>query len=295
MLGGSLFSAANSSSVPVELAPLVPLQQSLSKASLAASSTTTKTNSDYAALNGNTSTLPTPPVLAARLSALVKTLASAEEAVAESLKTRKALIEGLEKLLESQRTDLAKDEKQHQDLTTKRETMTRRRHQVEDQIMRGLATETPQPEPARPEVESFTPPPDEIGSTTPSDPLPGYAPVQYDGGPDVVKIAPESSTHRQPVTLEELLQTAHPQPTESNLVPAPQASLDPRRRPAVKAEIVQAPDDVGPTATTNGQGEYEGHQGKKRKLHDEYAGAGQGEAKLDAMDGLDADVVGLLG
>ena len=49
MLGGSLFSAANSSTVPVELAPLVPLQQSLSKATLAASSTTTKTNSDYAA------------------------------------------------------------------------------------------------------------------------------------------------------------------------------------------------------------------------------------------------------
>jgi len=215
--------------------------------------------------------------------------------VAESLKTRRALIEGLEKLLESQRTDLGKDEKQHQDLTTKRETMTRRRHQVEDQIMRGLATEAPQPEPARPEVESFTPPPDDIGSTTPSDPIPAYAPVQFDGGPDVVQIAPESSTSQHHPTLEELLQTAHPQPTESSTMPAPQASLDPRRRPAVKAEIVQAPEDVSPTATTNGQGEYEGQQGKKRKLHDEYAGAGQGEAKVNAMDGLDADVVGLLG
>jgi len=295
MLGGSLFSAANSSSVPVELAPLVPLQQSLSKASLAASSTTTKTNSDYAALNGSNSALPTPPVLAARLSALVKTLASAEEAVAESLKTRRALIEGLEKLLEIQRTDLAKDENQHQDLATKRETMTRRRHQVEDQIMRGLATDTTQSEPARPEVESFTPPPEDIGSTTPSDPLPGHAPVQSDGRPDAVEIAPESSTHQPPVRLEDLLQTAHPQPVESSTVPAPQTSLDPRRRPAVKADIVQAPKDVSSTATTNGQGEYEGHQGKKRKLQDEYAGAGQGEAKLDAMDGLDADVVGLLG
>jgi len=215
--------------------------------------------------------------------------------VAESLKTRRALIEGLEKLLETQRADLTKDEKQHQDLTAKRETMTRRRHQVEDQIMRGLATETPQPEPARPEVESFTPPPDDIGSTTPSDPLPGYASVQFDGRPDVVEISPESSTHRPPVRLEDLLQTAHPQPTESATMPPPQASLDPRRRPTVKADVGQAPGDISSIAATNGQDEYEGHQGKKRKLHDEYAGAGQGEVKLDAMDGLDADVVGLLG
>lgn len=301
MLGGSLSSLSSSS--PGELAPLLPLQHSLSKATTAIGTTISKANSDYTALNGSNASLPTPPVLAARLSALVKTLASAEEAVAESLKARRALIEGLEKLLKTNRDEAIREEQQRADLTAKRETTSRRRRAVEDQIMRGLATDasTPMPEPERPEVESFTPPPEDREpevkpqTTTP----PGFPPtIQSDANPHVDsgmnhatelgQPSAESFTPPHVPSLDEY----PPMPPTVEAVPvtvtAPQASLDPRRRPAVKAEVINA--HSRPEAASNGATIHGGEPySKKRKVMDEFAEEG------DALAGIDADVVGMLG
>jgi hypothetical protein len=301
MLGGSLSNLSSSS--PVELAPLVPLQHSLSKATVAIGTTISKANTDYAALSGSSSSLPTPPVLAARLSALVTTLASAEDAVAESLKARKALIEGLEKLMKTNRDEAAREEQQRADLNAKRETTARRRRAVEDQIMRGLATDTsaPLPEPERPEVESFTPPPEDHGpeikhetrpqTTTP----PGFPPSvlsdvdgQVDGGMKFEAPKQESFTPPHVPSLDEY----PPMPPLVDAMPgtvtAPQISLDPRRRPVMKAEVINP--HSSPNDGSNGYIPYGGEpHSKKRKVMDEFAEDG------DALAGIDADVVGMLG
>jgi len=296
MLGGSLFSGSGSSAVPIEFAPLVPLQQSLSKAAMSLITTTKTADTDYAALNGG-QPLPTHPVLAARLSALVKTLASAEDAVSESLKARTKLIDGLEKLLDTHRTEQLKEEKQQQDLAAKREAMSKRRQEVEDAIMRGLETETAAADVDRPEIESFTPPPDdvEVSHTPPG--LPATVSHQADGAYDMTE--DEGNSHPQTDTPGGGERTLPPYiPAVNEYLPlpaAPQATLDPRRRPVVKADTVNThprPDESNAhSTTTNGYVQQEQHTeyqvSKKRKIKDDYEG--------DALGGLDADVVGMLG
>lgn len=306
LLGGSLFSDANGAAAPPEIAPLVPLQQSLSRASLAIKPSVTKADIEYAALTDGSQPTPTPPVHAARLSSLVKLLANAEDAVAESLKTRRALITGLEKLLETNRAELASEEAQHGDLGSKKEAMTNRRHEVENHIMRGLTAEeaahTVEPvavdndndtavggaalnssnfahETERPEMEGFTPPPMSPPSTTPPG-LPQSIP-HTDGTEDLSRPIYESFT---------------PPPAAFT----PTAPLDPRRRPtqamSTKAQVVHAHPRPGSASPTIGNGSMYGANAsaKRRKMssqEDEFPGFGEGE---DALEGLDADVVGML-
>ncbi|MCJ1321930.1 hypothetical protein MMC15_007275 [Xylographa vitiligo] len=185
LLGGSLFSSSNGPSAPTELQPLVPMQIAISKAAVAIGGSVSNANTEYDQLMDSQTPAPTPPVHAARLSALLKSLANAEGAVSESIKARQDLIGGLEKLLESNRTVLAGEEKQHQELVTRKITVEAKKRDVEDGIMRGLSADTsgsivhgsPLPndqpngqhelstEPERPQIEELTPPP--VESLTP--------------------------------------------------------------------------------------------------------------------------------
>jgi regulator of Ty1 transposition protein 103 len=172
LMGSSLFSGSSSGDgVPKELETLVPLQTALSKANFAARPTLESANADYQKLNDPDEKVPSPPVHAARLSSLMKSLATAESSVAESIKTRKALIEDLEKLLGVNKDALAKDETTYMDLSSRRMSTEAKKREVEDSIMRGLSVEplndTPTElgrrsesvlEPERPEFEAFTPP-----------------------------------------------------------------------------------------------------------------------------------------
>ena len=136
---------------------------------------------------------PSAPVHAARLSGLLKKLASAEGAVSESIKARRELIVGLEKLLETNRTTLSKEESQHTDLTSKKDQVESKKRSVEDEILRNLSTDSSSlaigsslpngaepygngqhesSEPARPQFEELTPPPVET-LTPPFAPLEG--------------------------------------------------------------------------------------------------------------------------
>ncbi|TVY36503.1 UPF0400 protein [Lachnellula occidentalis] len=177
-LGGSIFSS-NTGSTPNELAPLVEPQQTLTKSALTAKTALTNANQDYDKLNDPSATTPTAPVHAARLNGLLKSLANAEGAVAEGIKARKALIEGLEKILGTNRAALAADEAQLSELTKRKNETDTKKRDVEDTIMRGFnpnsnpstpagvgdgspvanqSPVTPAPEPDRPEVEALTPP-----------------------------------------------------------------------------------------------------------------------------------------
>ncbi|KAE8167094.1 RNA polymerase II-binding domain-containing protein [Aspergillus tamarii] len=166
-LGGSLFSSS-SGSTPSELQPLIPLQVALSKATVASGASATTANAEYDKMHDPSTPLPTPPVHAARLSQLLKALANAESSVSEVIKSRVALIDGLEKLLETNRSALAKEQSLAAQLSERRSETEAKKREVEDGIMRGLSAENspavnlgdPEGEPVtRPEVEALTPPP----------------------------------------------------------------------------------------------------------------------------------------
>ncbi|KAL4888010.1 RNA polymerase II-binding domain-containing protein [Aspergillus ambiguus] len=167
-LGGSLFSSP-SGSTPSELQPLVPLQTAVSKATVSSGASATAANAEYDKMHDPNTPLPTPPVHAARLSQLLKALSNAESSVSEVIKSRVALIEGLEKLLETNRSALSREQTLATQLSERKSETEAKKREVEDGIMRGLSAEnnTPSwPDPAtegesvaRPEVEALTPPP----------------------------------------------------------------------------------------------------------------------------------------
>lgn len=145
---------------------------------------------------------------AAGLAALCRKLAVAEGAVAESIKARNALISGLEKLLETNRSKLEQDEAQASDLKTRKDAIDSRKREVEAAILKGLsaaetnkisaaplpvATTSPVAQ-ERPQVEELTPPPMEsftpVGSPQQA-PVPAYEPVP-DIGDDIM---PEPVAH----------------------------------------------------------------------------------------------------
>ncbi|EMD97279.1 hypothetical protein COCC4DRAFT_24160 [Bipolaris maydis ATCC 48331] len=182
-LGGSLFS---SSTVPPELTSVAPLATALQKADLATKPAVTTANQDYEKLTNPNAAIPSPPMHAAGLAALCKKLALAEGAVAESIKARKALITGLEQLLETNKTKLEQEEAQATDLKTRKEAIESRKREVEEAILKGLsaaeqnkistaplpvaatspATATFPTGQGRPEVEELTPPPMESFTPT---------------------------------------------------------------------------------------------------------------------------------
>lgn len=142
---------------------------------------------------------PTPSanVFAARLNGLMKSLATAEGAVAECVKTRKHLIDALEKLLDNNRAVLEAEEKQLAQLGEQMAEIKQKKQDVEMEIMRGMADQdsakrglksaSPAPEVERPEVEALTPP-------APSDDAdfyePGYEPMDVSAPPTCFSPAP---------------------------------------------------------------------------------------------------------
>ncbi|CAG8910224.1 unnamed protein product [Penicillium egyptiacum] len=180
-LGGSFFKDDSSGSTPSELQPLNPLQVAVNKAVISSNNSASTATSEFDKLHDPKTPKPTLPVHAARLSSLLKTLANAENSVSEVIKSRRALIDGLEKILQTNRAELSKEEGLSAELSQKKASVDNQKREVEDAIMRGLPGEEPSTNPgghsrhhdasARPEVEALTPPPVEaitpVGSPQP--------------------------------------------------------------------------------------------------------------------------------
>ena len=270
-LGGSIFSS-NPSSIPKELEPLVPPQQTITKFVLSTKTSINAANQDYDKLTDPSAVTPSAPVHAARLNGLLKTLANAEGAVAESIKARKVLIEGLEKILDTNRTALAVEETQLENLSNRRAEIDEKKKEVEDSIMRGFASnsnpgtpvgvgngspgmsQSPAQELDRPEVEALTPP--------------GY---------------PQPPTH-EPVPEMDLDASNGGEPV-ANTVQSHQVPLQqsPSFTSNVMSNISTAYAQPPSAASAGGA--------KKRKLstNDDFPDLGG-----DAMDGLDAEVAEML-
>ena len=280
LLGGSLFSGSSGPSAPSEIEPLVPLQIAVSKAAATTLSAVPTADSEYDKLTDPSKPTPTPPVHAARLSALLKSLASAEGAVSESIKARRGLIAGLLSIIETNRATLASEEAQKETLATRKNTIEAKKREVEDSIMRGLsAPSTPiaahgspisdprtngrvmspndnaSVEPERPDIEELTPPPPEsrtLASSLANATLP--APVTH--------VQPTPPSHHTPVA-------------------PPTAGAD------LLSSLSMPPVRHYPGAP----GSASGSMAKKRKLDDDFPEFGSGE---DAMADLDDDVAELL-
>ena len=258
------------------------MQIAVSKAAVAISGSVSTANSEYEKLMDPEAMTPTPPVHAARLSALLRSLANAEGAVSESIKARQDLIKGLEKLLESNRTALSSDEYQYQELVDRKSTVEAKKRDVEDGIMRGLSAETSSPggvesspgpnnqtngnressvEPDRPEIEELTPPP-EGTHTAVGSPFADEAAITTTTGADITQ--EQQPDHTEP-----------PPETQPPLFPAGSDLLSSLSMPPARSYA-----DIPLNGGSN----------KKRKIEPEYDDFVQG----DGMEDLDEDVAELL-
>ena len=179
LMGKSLFSS-NGSETPKELESLAPLQISVTKATISARPPIDAAQAEYTRLNDSEAVQPSPPVYAARLSSLIKSLAAAESSISESIKARNALIADLQRILEINKSALAKDEETYMELSSRKTSTEAKKREVEDSIMKGLASNENSPETPdfegrqgsagfindAPEVEELTPEPEETPFTS---------------------------------------------------------------------------------------------------------------------------------
>ena len=230
--------------------------------------------------------VPSPPVHAARLSSLLKNLATAEGALDASLKARRELIAGLEKLLEANKAKLEFEEMAHSELSSRRATIEAKKKDVEDGIMRGLSADAsatvssgPPTDPrpigndGSPEVEAFTPPPEVENFTPTGSPQPAYPADDHTYGQDFLEtntFAADRNQEQEPVHTEPApsyepppaLQTGAPAMSEgANMLlssltrPAsnsPAATADPRLK---RRKMNHSPEmDEDPFGTGDGVG-----------------------------------------
>ena len=198
------------------------------------------------------------------------------------------MLEGLDKLLESNKASLRSEESQHYELISRKTTIEAKKREVEDGIMRGLSAEE----------DSF-----------------GMAPGPIVNGgshQDSIPAEPERPTHEEltPPPVESLTPVGSPRPESSNIQVPPDVIYNKQpdadaRGPTVPPPLFSAGaggiNGVSPETSRNiptpqsrpfaaSPGSSSGGPTKKRKLEDDYGDFGGG----DAMADLDDDVADLL-
>ncbi|KAA8907351.1 RNA polymerase II-binding domain-containing protein [Sphaerosporella brunnea] len=156
--------------VPLEFVPLMKTHKEIRDKASSVTIATGTANTEYQK-QFDTEHLPAPPVYAARLSALLKTLDTADSAIKGAIEARKAHIRNIERLLEQSKTALAKDEQTAAELQKKKEKTESTKESVENLIMKDLEESngngngggdgTPgdkTPDLKSPEIEALTPP-----------------------------------------------------------------------------------------------------------------------------------------
>ena len=138
-----LGSSAASPPVPEELKPLLPLSEAVTKsASAVAAATPPSLDADYTTLvdpaTSSGAPAPSAPIRAARLSALLKALGSAEGAVRTGIAARQELVTALESLITEQRRVIERVKGEAAGLKRKRDEVEGKKREVEDEILRGL-------------------------------------------------------------------------------------------------------------------------------------------------------------
>lgn len=293
LMGGSLFGSSSSGGgLPKELESLSPLQLAVSKANLSTPSTTNTANVEYDKLQDPSAQPPAPPLHAARLSALVKSLATAESSVAESVRARKALISELEKILQTNRASLNKDEATLAELQSRKMATETKRRDVEENIRR---TANAEPDGTynhgeraegfnalesvmdRPEYEALTPPPVEALTPPPAEAL---TPTGSPGMDFQGELRAEPQSLPQP-TSTGADRNPDVQSLLASMSSAGAAHAPPLARPSTHAV-------VGMGMGMNGFG-GSSNAAKKRKMTHQAGGGGAG-GELPAGFGVEVDL-----
>ena len=264
-LGGGLFSSG--SGIPTELADPAALVTSLREMQEGMDTKVSKAGEEFAKMTDANTPVPTPPVHAARLSALGKTLATAQGAVEASLKVRTELVAQLEKLVKSHRKQIEDDEAVFTELKAKREGVEAKKNEVEDGIMRGLSApsspDIPTPsnnsnsalatptngkvstiedrkEVDRPEAEDFTPPPPDRNEMEPAfqdDSATAMDPRR--ARTSFTSTTGAESIHEQPPNFNES-PPAHEPPPAMHPMPAMHRSVDPSNAAAAAEQFLSS-------------------------------------------------------
>ncbi|KAF9736890.1 hypothetical protein PMIN06_004359 [Paraphaeosphaeria minitans] len=291
-LGGSLFSG---SSIPPDLKPVEPLATALQKADLAAKPLLTTANQGWDKITNPNAPTPTPPIHAAALGALVRDLAKVENAVADSIKARQALVSGLEKLLETNRTKLAEEATHVSEIKARKATIETRMREVEAAIMSGLAETSngssapltsfaPSSSHERPDVEALTPPPLESFTPVGSPTLQATQTPLPDVPDDVFPIMPAHPVEQPMAAAPVGTNPANSEPVTTvgavNTIPG--------------ADLLHSLAHARPSEE-NGMGVYEPATYKKRKMsrsaaEDEFA-AFEGDAAMNGIDSTLGDLI----
>ncbi|KAI5796388.1 RNA polymerase II-binding domain-containing protein [Peziza echinospora] len=192
IIGGGL---SGGGGVPQELSKLVAAHQALSGKLSASTISLGSCNMEYTK-HMESNNIPAPPVYAARLSQLLKTLDTAHTAVQDAITARSELVKNLELLLGTNKSALAAEQQQLQDIINKRQKTDAMKRDVENRILSGLdhangstgrdgqsvdvASKTPE-DFDRPVVEALTPPPNDTydagSSITATNDYPQYTQV----------------------------------------------------------------------------------------------------------------------
>ncbi|KAI9799972.1 MAG: hypothetical protein M1825_004343 [Sarcosagium campestre] len=301
LLGGSMLSSS-SGAAPPEIQPLIPLQTAINKLSPNKATAVARASEDHEKLTNPASAPLTPPVHAARLSGLLKALASASSAVAESVKARKEFIAVLEELIASNRGLLSTDETKLAELDAQKIAIEAKKREVEDGIMRGLADEgetniTPQLAEMKSRASSERSESQPTRTWTPTEILNAIM-DQEPKSPEVEPITPVNSPppmDYEPPSANTNLPTGLPTGADATSQPPPPKPL--AGIPSIAAngsDLLSSlslphvrPLEHSPPHPTNGSPAV-----KRRRVDevDEYAALGG----PDAMDGLDADVAEML-
>jgi regulator of Ty1 transposition protein 103 len=165
-LGGNGKPAAD---IPLEFVPLLKTHKDINEKTSSVTIATGSANTEFQK-QFDTEHLPAPPVYAARLSSLLKTLDTADNAVKGAIESRKAHIRNIERLLEQSKAALAKDEQTVSALAEKKKRTEETKLSVENLILEGMednnsggdCDKTPgdnTPDDFKsPEIEALTPP-----------------------------------------------------------------------------------------------------------------------------------------
>jgi regulator of Ty1 transposition protein 103 len=273
-LGGSLFSTPSSTaSAPPELKEIVDAQIEVTKAASKAETHIKGADTEHEKMGDPNAPIPSPPLHAAQLNSVLKALATAEGAVNDSIKARRSLIGELEKLLNVNRSMLARDESKQLELSRQKTDTEIKKREVEDDIMRGMHGN-----------DSFT----AFGSNGNSD---GHAVGEEPERPDVEPLSPPS--------VEALTPTGSPPPSAiTGTTTGSDVKHESHSDYTESASAVPAPIHAGsdllsslsmPYARQISNSPLNGGMMKKRKLNND-----EPEFDGDAMDGLDDEVAAML-
>ncbi|KAJ1329152.1 regulator of Ty1 transposition protein 103 [Microdochium nivale] len=211
-LSGNIFGSSGGPSLPSELAPLATPQQNVTKSLMPMKASISSADQEFEKLMGPSADVPSAPVYAARLSALLKKLAQAEGAVEQCVKARRTLVGELQKILETNRTALIAEEDQLEILTKRKDDASNKKSDVERAILAGLPpdesyaadayNEQSQSEPEQPEMEALTPPsveaedPEDTQAQSTTDQQGAHELVADPAPVDVTSILQDGALHR---------------------------------------------------------------------------------------------------